>query len=1268
MIAVLVLLMVGLVSGSVVCPGGTKCQDKTTCCQTETGYACCQYPSIPAEEEEERAPAPLVKSDNSSASVVHCDNIYICSDGTTCCRSPFGQWSCCPYSLGQCCRDGLHCCPFGYRCDSTSTVCFRGTLSLPASPQTAAMQSNTIQVPAEEEEKRAPAPLVKSDNPSASVVRCNSIYSCPDGTTCCRSPFGQWSCCVFRVGQCCRDGLHCCPLGFRCDSTSTRCFRGTLSVPATPQIAAMQSNTIQVPAEEEEKRAPAPLVKSDNPSASVVRCNSIYTCPDGTTCCRSPFGQWSCCVFRVGQCCRDGLHCCPLGFRCDSTSTRCFRGTLSVPATPQIAAMQSNTIQVPAEEEEKRAPAPLVKSDNPSASVVRCNSIYSCPDGTTCCRSPFGQWSCCVFRVGQCCRDGLHCCPLGFRCDSTSTRCFRGTLSVPATPQIAAMQSNTIQVPAEEEEERAPAPLVKSDNPSASVVRCNSIYTCPDGTTCCRSPFGQWSCCVFRVGQCCRDGLHCCPLGFRCDSTSTRCFRGTLSLPASPQIAAMQSNTIQVPAEEEEKRAPAPLVKSDNPSASVVRCNSIYTCPDGTTCCRSPFGQWSCCVFRVGQCCRDGLHCCPLGFRCDSTSTRCFRGTLSLPATPQIAAMQSNTIQVPAEEEEERAPAPLVKSDNPSASVVRCNSIYTCPDGTTCCRSPFGQWSCCVFRVGQCCRDGLHCCPLGFRCDSTSTRCFRGTLSVPATPQIAAMQSNTIQSVPPQIPAEEEEERAPAPLVKSDNSSASVVHCDNIYICPDGTTCCRSPFGQWSCCPYSLGQCCRDGLHCCPFGYRCDFTSTRCFRGTLSLPASPQIAAMQSNTIQVPAEEEEKRAPAPLVKSDNPSASVVRCNSIYSCPDGTTCCRSPSGRWSCCVFRVGQCCRDGLHCCPLGFRCDSTSTRCFRGTLSVPATPQIAAMQSNTIQVPAEEEEERAPAPLVKSDNSSASVVHCDNIYICPDGTTCCRSPFGQWSCCPYSLGQCCRDGLHCCPFGYRCDFTSTRCFRGTLSVPATPQIAAMQSNTIQVPAEEEEERAPAPLVKSDNPSASVVRCNSIYTCPDGTTCCRSPFGQWSCCVFRVGQCCRDGLHCCPLGFRCDSTSTRCFRGTLSLPASPQIAAMQSNTIQDQCCQGETGCCPVGFHCDEESKACVEDFDHSSPLKSALNPQNQAGIIHCSNRFYCPAGNSCCKTLTGQWACCPYPLGQCCKDGKHCCEYGYDCNTTFTKCKRGYSSIPALLTKEALLL
>ncbi|KAF4073851.1 hypothetical protein AMELA_G00248020 [Ameiurus melas] len=197
---------------------------------------------------------------------------------------------------------------------------------------------------------------------------------------------------------------------------------------------------------------------------------------------------------------------------------------------------------------------------------------------------------------------------------------------------------------------------------------------------------------------------------------------------------------------------------------------------------------------------------------------------------------------------------------------------------------------------------------------------------------------------------------------------------------------------------------------------------------------------------------------------------------------------------------------------------------------------------------------------------------------VCPDGTecedknTCCPTETG-YSCCQYPSAVCCPDKAHCCPQGYQCDLETQLCEKKGLPwyrIPLSPQISS----------EDEEKRAPAPLVKSDNPSVSVVHCDNIYTCPDGTTCCRSPFGQWSCCIYSVGQCCPDGIHCCPFGYFCDSTSTHCFRGALRFPASPQIAAMHRNTIQDQCCQSETGCCPIGFHCDEE--VCISDFDKTA--------------------------------------------------------------------------------------
>uniref|UniRef100_A0A3P9BKK2 Granulins domain-containing protein n=2 Tax=Haplochromini TaxID=319058 RepID=A0A3P9BKK2_9CICH len=46
-------------------------------------------------------------------------------------------------------------------------------------------------------------------------------------------------------------------------------------------------------------------------------------------------------------------------------------------------------------------------------------------------------------------------------------------------------------------------------------------------------------------------------------------------------------------------------------------------------------------------------------------------------------------------------------------------------------------------------------------------------------------------------------------------------------------------------------------------------------------------------------------------------------------------------------------------------------------------------------------------------------------------------------------------------------------------------------------------------------------------------------------------------------------------------------------------------------------------------------------VIRCDSLHYCQGGMSCCQASSGQWNCCPYPLGQCCADGVHCCEYGY---------------------------
>lgn len=267
-------------------------------------------------------------------------------------------------------------------------------------------------------------------------------------------------------------------------------------------------------------------------------------------------------------------------------------------------------------------------------------------------------------------------------------------------------------------------------------------------------------------------------------------------------------------------------------------------------------------------------------------------------------------------------------------------------------------------------------------------------------------------------------------------------------------------------------------------------------------------------------------------------------------------------------------------------------------------------------------------AGLVSSD------ITCPDGSTCPENNTCCLTSQG-YACCPAPNAVCCPDQDFCCPQGYKCDPEAGTCVKQGLpwyGFPVSPQIAV----------EETEEKPTASVVDLSDRSPSVVYCDNYYTCPDGTTCCRTPQGRWTCCIYSMGQCCRDGIHCCPHGYHCDSTSSRCLRGALSLPATPpQPAMLIQAKQQDQ---------PL------------------VPLEPALDTQVQTGVIRCNGRFYCPAEYTCCKAPTGEWGCCPYKLGQCCKDGKHCCEYGYNCDPTYSTCKKGYSRVPARPRKTAWFL
>ncbi|XP_034017098.1 progranulin-like isoform X2 [Thalassophryne amazonica] len=256
--------------------------------------------------------------------------------------------------------------------------------------------------------------------------------------------------------------------------------------------------------------------------------------------------------------------------------------------------------------------------------------------------------------------------------------------------------------------------------------------------------------------------------------------------------------------------------------------------------------------------------------------------------------------------------------------------------------------------------------------------------------------------------------------------------------------------------------------------------------------------------------------------------SSVLCPDGKRCPDLSTCCPTSHG-YGCCIYPQAVCCADGSHCCPSGYHCNLLTMMCEKENQPWMNVPMLKELAEGEPQKPVEK-----PDNALISDHSvekqNSNIVYCDNYHYCYDGTTCCRYTFSGWYCCPYSPGQCCRDGLHCCPFGYDCDSTFTHCVRRNLRYPFLVKqeqlsVPASHISTVENNDSHQEMRA-----LSESTKVGVIRCDSEFYCSDGTSCCKVPgsTSQWNCCPYKLGQCCNDGKHCCPFNYTCDPTSKTC--------------------------------------------------------------------------------------------------------------------------------------------
>ncbi|XP_077446962.1 progranulin-like [Stigmatopora argus] len=163
--------------------------------------------------------------------------------------------------------------------------------------------------------------------------------------------------------------------------------------------------------------------------------------------------------------------------------------------------------------------------------------------------------------------------------------------------------------------------------------------------------------------------------------------------------------------------------------------------------------------------------------------------------------------------------------------------------------------------------------------------------------------------------------------------------------------------------------------------------------------------------------------------------------------------------------------------------------------------------------------------------------------------------------------------------------------------------------------------------------ASCTITCPDETICTDHTTCCQTRHG-YSCCGYPNAVCCPDLSHCCPRGFLCNLASQHCERDPEYWMDAPMLLKSARETPVFPLRAMENVGQPKGL-------AVADGVDGADDL----------GVIRCSSQFFCPQGTSCCKGLFSQsWNCCPYPLGDCCADGQHCCEYGYTCSIEPLSC------------------
>ncbi|KAL0993328.1 hypothetical protein UPYG_G00106180 [Umbra pygmaea] len=733
-----------------------------------------------------------------------CPDGGVCGEGNTCCKAPSNVYECCPLHQAECCEDHVHCCPMGTLCQVNTSTCVNSTVSLPWAERVSVKQSK----------------YSKSFRMISTYAVAEDDNLCPDNSHCpaefsCLQTIKGYGCCPVAHAVNCSDGKHCCREGHQCSKDGSVCM------------------------------------KQEEPVVSVMCSDRESECPEGTTCCESADGSWGCCPMPKAVCCEDNIHCCPESSTCDIKQSKCLSAAnkempmwAKFPARIRAEWENPKIVTTPIPDTTTSAstsPAPLRKgatslSPSVQADDVPCDNTTSCEDGKTCCKTKEGGWACCPLPQAVCCDDFIHCCPHGKVCNVPAGTCDDPS-GKPSTPWL----------------EKVPAVSQKVER--SGNVTCDSTHACPDGNTCCKTEKGDWTCCSFPEAVCCEDHIHCCPKDTICNLPAQTC-DSPYGKPSEPWL----------------EKFPAVPRKVKIPGD--VACNTTYSCPDGNTCCKTETGDWACCPLPEAVCCEDHQTCCPHGTICDVAAQKCNSPTGPVPMVTKVPALKTLA------QDFKEPPTEDMGALTNNVPRIQCDTHTTCPKDTTCCLiKSTHKWGCCPLPEAECCDEGDHCCPKGYKCDVGALSCYKGEVVIPWYNKLAAK-------------TEEDAQAAPAS-----------VKCDAQNRCPEGSSCCQRSTGQWGCCPLQKAVCCADEEHCCPEDYSCNMGTGTC----------QKLISLQYHMVPLT-----RVSAAELLTQKHKD---VQCGGSFVCKEGETCCKVSSTTWGCCPSPNAVCCNDMKHCCPAGYIC-----------------------------------------------------------------------------------------------------------------------------------------------------------------------------------------------------------------------------------------------------------------------------------------------------------------------------------------------------------